>query len=157
MVRLAECDASFFETAPALSTAVMELPVPVETVWAELAGDRPLAWCRMLSGGRYTSAPPHGVGATRRMTVARLLSLRERFIRWDEGHRQSFFATEASLPVFRRFGEDYVLEATPEGCRFTWTLAAEAPRMLRWATPAYGVLLRVSMAWLKRDTIRRFR
>jgi ribosomal protein S18 acetylase RimI-like enzyme len=52
--------------------------------------------------------------------------LNERSFRWEEGCRQSFYALESSLPGFRRFAEDYLVESTSEmSCRFTRTIAIE--------------------------------
>ncbi|WP_254801947.1 SRPBCC family protein [Kitasatospora sp. SUK 42] len=128
-------DASFFETAPHRHSYPMDLPVSPEAVWRGLADDAPLSWCRGLSGGRYTSPPPHGVGTTREITALRALHLREEFVRWEEGSRHSFCVTAASLPLFRRFGEDYLVEPTPTGTRFTWTFAFEPnPLLARPAT-----------------------
>ncbi|WBP86651.1 SRPBCC family protein [Kitasatospora cathayae] len=64
------------------------------------------------------------------ITVRHLLRLREEFVRWDKGERHSFCVTQASLPLFRRFGEDYLLEPTPTGTRFTWTFAFELNSLL---------------------------
>ncbi|MFH8386587.1 SRPBCC family protein [Kitasatospora sp. NPDC018058] len=123
-------DPSFFETAPHRHAYVMDLPVAPETVWRGLAGDAPLSWCRGLAGGRYTSVAPHGVGTTREITAAGLLHLREEFVRWEEGTRHSFCVTEASLPLYRRFGEDYVVRPNAHGTRFTWTFAFEPNPLL---------------------------
>jgi hypothetical protein len=58
--------------------------------------------------------------------------INERFFRWEEGRRQSFYALESSVPAFRRFAEDYLVESTSEmSCRFTRTIArapADTPR-----------------------------
>lgn len=150
-------DEDFFDAAPYRSTHVVELPVPPERVWAELTGDQPLAWCRLLDRGRYTSERPYGVGTTRAIRVARgLISLRERFFRWDEGRRHSFHVTQASLPAFRRFGEDYLIEETSLGCRLTWSFAYQ-PRPLVSATGPLGRLLAGSLErGLVADTRRHF-
>jgi hypothetical protein len=49
----------------------------------------------------------------------------ERFFRWHEGCGYSFVVYEASVPAFRHFVEDYVLEAGGDGTLFTWTVAIE--------------------------------
>ncbi|MCF3130496.1 SRPBCC family protein [Streptomyces olivochromogenes] len=127
-------DVSFFDTAPHRHSFPMDLPVAPQAVWAGLAGDTPLSWCRGLNAGRYTSPAPHGVGTTREITALRVLHLREEFVRWEEGTRHSFCVTQASLPLFRRFGEDYVVEPVANGTRFTWTFAFEPSPVL--ARPA---------------------
>jgi hypothetical protein len=51
--------------------------------------------------------------------------MRERYFAWDEGHSHSFYAYESSLPLFKRFAEDYIVEPDGNETRFTWTLAIE--------------------------------
>ena len=118
-------DAEFFETAPERRTFVLDLPVSPERVWRGLTATNPLWWCRLMSSVEYTSPRPFGVGTTRQASVLGVLRLRERFFRWEEGRRQTFTADGANLPVFRRFGEDYLVEPAGGGCRFTWTFAYE--------------------------------
>ncbi|MFJ9444480.1 SRPBCC family protein [Kitasatospora sp. NPDC101235] len=125
-------DASFFDTAPHRHRFRMDLPVAPPSVWQGLAGAAPLSWCRGLAGGRYTSPAPHGVGTTREITALRMLHLREEFVHWEEGRRHAFCVTQASLPLYRRFGEDYLVEPLPAGgARFTWTFAYEPTPLLR--------------------------
>ncbi len=115
----------FFDSAPQRRSYVLDLPVSPERVWRGLAASNPLWWCRLLSSVEYTSPRPFGVGTTRTTAVLGVLRLREVFIRWEEGRRQSFLVDRANLPVFRRFGEDYLVERSAEGARLTWTFAYE--------------------------------
>ncbi|MEU4119351.1 SRPBCC family protein [Kitasatospora sp. NPDC028055] len=149
-------DPSFFDTAPHRYAYVLDLPVTPEAVWRGLAGDAPLSWCRGLAGGRYTSRPPHGVGTTREITAMRLLRLREEFVRWEEGSRHSFCVTSASLPLFRRFGEDYLVEPTPTGTRFTWTFAFEPNPLLARPAALTDLPNRSFLGSLVADTERHF-
>lgn len=58
--------------------------------------------------------------------------LHEYFFRWEDGHRQSFYVVRSSVPFFRRFAEDYLVEPlSGKSCRFTWTIAAEPRRGAR--------------------------
>ena len=120
-------DESFFHTAPYVYRLPVELDVPPERVWESLTSDRALAdWGLGLHKLEWTSPRPLGVGSTREVTLpGRAMTVRERFFRWDEGHRKTFYVTEADRPLLRRFGEDYMVEATPGGSRFTWTIAME--------------------------------
>ena len=116
-------DESYFEQAPQRLSQTWSIPKPAEEVWGELAGDRPLHWCRGLNA-RWTSQRPLGVGSTRRVKALGLLSAEEHFFIWEEGRRMAFYITHANLPLFARLAEDYVVE--PEGdarCRFTWSAA----------------------------------
>ncbi len=143
--RLEALDASFFDTAPYVYRLPVELDVPPERVWESLTSDRALAdWGLGLHRLEWTSPRPFGVGTTREVVLpGRAMAVRERFFRWEEGHRTTFYVTEANRPLLRRFGEDYLVEATPAGCRFTWTVALEPlPRarlLLRLAAPVNGL------------------
>jgi hypothetical protein len=133
---------SFFETAPLRLQDVIEIPLPGERVWDELTADDALHWCRLVGSLRWTSPRPFAAGTTRTVTSLRgLQRLEERFFRWEEGRRQSFYVYEASTPMFRRFAEDYLVEpASDNSCRFTWTVAAEPRAAARG--PVNGMLIR---------------
>ena len=51
--------------------------------------------------------------------------MRERYFRWDEGKSHAFYVYEFALPIFKRFAEDYVVEAVGADTLFTWTVAIE--------------------------------
>ncbi|HEX7060283.1 MAG TPA: SRPBCC family protein [Solirubrobacterales bacterium] len=138
----------FFETAPFRLVGEFEIARPAGEVWAELTDENPLAWCRILQRITWTSPRPFGVGTTRTVrALGGLNVLRERFFRWEEGRRKSFYVVEASTPLARRFAEDYLVEPTSEGsCRFTWTIAMEPRAAVRIANPGnrllFGTLFR---------------
>ncbi|MBF6331647.1 SRPBCC family protein [Nocardia transvalensis] len=152
---LQSCDEKFFETAPFRFPYDIDLPTTAEDVWGWLTAARPLQGCRLLSDISWTS--PLGPQATR---VARLfggrLTMRERFFRWEEGRRYSFTTEAATLPLFRRFAEDCLIEPTPTGSRFTWTFAfqprPELTAIMRLGTP----LSRLMFDSFARDARRHF-
>ncbi|MBD0670537.1 SRPBCC family protein [Streptomyces sp. CBMA156] len=150
-------DPSFFDTAPHLHRFPIDLPVAPHSVWEGLAGPTPLSWCRGLAAGRYTSPVPHGVGTTREVTAGRILRLHEEFVHWDEGRRHAFCATRATLPLYRRFGEDYRLEPLPGGgTRLTWTFAYEPSPLLRRPAALTGAPGAAFLRTLVADTKRHF-
>lgn len=130
-------DERFFDEAPQILRATFAVPRPAADVWAELVSDDPLAWCSILDGVSWTSPRPFGVGTTRSVTSMKGLNvIDERFFRWEEGRRKSFYAIRSTMPAFRRFAEDYLVE--PEGedrSRMTWTIAFEALPLARPTTP----------------------
>ena len=128
----------FFDTAPVVLSDAIDISRPAESVWGELTSDRPLSWCRILDEVRWTSPRPFGVGTTRTANALRGTSvLHERFFRWEEGRRKSFYVLEASAPLFRSLAEDYLVEPTSEtSCRFTWTVAYAPRGVARIANPA---------------------
>jgi hypothetical protein len=130
-------DENFFEIAPVRLSSVFDIELPASDIWADLTSENPLRWCRMLKRISWTSRPPFGVGSTRTARTRGGISvIEELFFRWEEGRRHSFYVTKASLPVFRRLAEDYLIEPTANGlCRFTWTIAYEVRPTARILEP----------------------
>ncbi len=79
----------------------------------------------MIKEVNWTSPRPFGVGTTREVVALGGSSVRERYFRWDEGKSHAFYVDESSLPLFRRFAEDYIVEPDGDGTLFTWTVAIE--------------------------------
>ena len=42
-----------------------------------------------------------------------------------DGHQHSFYVYESTLPLFKRFAEDYIVEVDGDHTRFTWVVAIE--------------------------------
>jgi hypothetical protein len=124
--RLEPADAGFLSTAPIRHVVSVDLDVPVDRVWASLISEESLGAWGVGVRVTWTCPAPRGVGATREVRLpGGAATLREHFFRWDEGSGYSFYVTEANRSVFARFAEDYVVESTPTGSRFTWTMAIE--------------------------------
>jgi len=134
----------FFETAPLLLRDRFDVARPAASVWEDLTAENPLSWCRILRRVTWTSPRPLGVGSTRTVSaLAGAMVLREHFFRWEEGRRYSFCVEQASVPLFRRLAEDYLVEPTGEGsCAFTWTIAVEPNLASRPLNPVNAALLR---------------
>lgn len=129
MPDLEPVDERFFDTAPTRFVRTWSIARPAAEVWAELAGERPLHWCRGLTI-TWTSAPPRAVGSTRQASVLGALKLQEHFFLWEEGRRYAFYGSSANVPLFRSLAEDYLVEPDGPGrCTFTWRIAA-APTAL---------------------------
>ena len=140
---LSPCDETFFDTAPARYVDTFETQLPPDRVWADLISDETLSWSSVISRVTWTSPRPFGVGTTRSVRLSPgLLTVDERYFIWEEGRRKAFYVAESSLPLFRRFAEDYVVEETPTGSRFTWTIAAEPKLLARPGGPVNGLLMR---------------
>jgi hypothetical protein len=129
---LFETGDDFLEAAPFRYVNTVDMPVPAEPVWEALtADDAFVSWSFLVTGLRWTTPRPFGVGTAREVTMLRLLTFRERYYRWEEGRRKTFSAVEVSVPGLRRVAEDYVVERTPGGSRFIWTVALEPGPMLK--------------------------
>ena len=153
--RLDETDADFVASAPQRYVYAMELPVPADKVWDGLVADTPLDWVRGLSID-WTSPRPFDVGTTRTARVFfGAMRVHERFVVWDDGRRKTFVVDKANVPLFRRFGEDYLVEPTPAGCRFTWTFAVE-PRGPRAVAAVDNLVQRGLFSAMAADTRKHF-
>ena len=148
-------DEDFLANAPQRYSYSMDLPVPPEKVWAVLAGDEPMDFVRGLKI-RWTSPTPRGIGATRRANGGfGAIRLNERYFIWDEGRRTAFTVESSNVPLFRRFAEDYIVELTSDGCRFTWVFAVE-PRGPRPIGAANGAVQRGMFGQMARDFRKHF-
>jgi carbon monoxide dehydrogenase subunit G len=149
---LACTDDEFLRTAPIRFVHDVDVPAAPTRVWEVLASDDALvSWARGITGAEWTSPRPFGVGTTRTVTVGgRVAALRERFYRWDVGHRMTFTADASSAPGFRRFSEDVALAPTATGTRLTWTFAIEAaPWFAPLLTFARPLLHNITGGWAR--------
>ena len=147
MFKLEPSDVSIFDTAPTIFRETMDIARPAPDVWGELVADGSLSWCRALAGAQWTSPRPFGVGTTRTMKVAGMLEIREKYIRWEDGRRKSFYVVDANLPLFKYFGEDYLVEDTgPNSSRFTWTMAGKSTPIGAPGAPLLAGLVRSMFA-----------
>ncbi|MEV0078473.1 SRPBCC family protein [Nocardia neocaledoniensis] len=129
---LRESDDAFLATAPHRYVHVVELTASPRAVWAALVADDALvSWSAAVTGMRWTSRPPQGVGATRVVTLGGVAALTERFYRWEDERRMTFTVDAASVPGLRRFAEDLELTPTANGTTLTWTFAVEGGPALR--------------------------
>ena len=127
-------DESFFESAPHIYRFPVELDVPPERVWESLTSDRALAdWPGLNIKLSWLSPRPFGLGTKRQVVMpGGLMTVNEHFFIWDEGKRYAFYVETADRGMLRRFAEDYQVEKTATGSRFTWTVAIEAqPKFAR--------------------------
>ena len=87
---LVETGDDFLEAAPFRYVYTVDRSVPPESIWAALTADNTLvSWSPLVTGLRWTTPRPFGVGTTREVTMLRLLTKRERYYRWDSGRRKT--------------------------------------------------------------------
>ena len=139
--QLEPVDETFFDTATYRYSYPAELSVPPERVWESITSDRALAdWGLGLRKLEWTSPRPFGIGTTRTVVLTGgSVEIHECFFRWEEGTRMSFYGVELNRGILRSFAEDYLVEKTPTGSRFTWTIAMtpseKGKRLLRISAP----------------------
>jgi hypothetical protein len=123
-------DDAFFETAPIVIPATLELDAPVEQVWEALGSDAMWSWAPIIDQLVWTTGRPQTVGAIRRLRLFKAVTIEEEFYRWDVGRRATFRVTHQSRRMFDGLAEDFLLEPSAGGgTRLTWTMAM-APRGL---------------------------
>ena len=129
--QLEPADADFIETAPHVFTYQKRFAAPPDKVWEQLTSDTSLAaWGPAVTRVTWTSSRPFGIGTTRDVVTPGGATMRERFFRWEEGRRKSFAVYESTVPLFKRFAEDYVVEPDGDDTLFTWVVAIEPKDVL---------------------------
>ncbi|MBC3986891.1 SRPBCC family protein [Streptomyces buecherae] len=135
-----EADDTLFATAPLYHARSVEVPYSAQETWEALTGDGVSSWTKGMKRLTWTSPRPFGVGTTREIEMGGDFTLRERFFRWEEGHRKTFTGVAGTRSIFRHLVEDYVVEPTPYGARFSWRWAAELNRPWSFFGPALDKL-----------------
>ncbi|WP_066910262.1 SRPBCC family protein [Millisia brevis] len=126
---LTPTDDEFLASAPIKATVHVEVPVPIERLWELIVADNALtSWSPAVTKAVW-SGQPRGVGTTREVTIGGVVTVRERFYRWDVNERATFTVLSANRPGIRRFSEDYVLSETPTGSALAWTVAVDLGRL----------------------------
>jgi hypothetical protein len=158
---LKEADAEFLTSAPFIYRYTATLPASADEVWAELSGDKPLSWCKLVVDAKYTTPRPFGVGTERELTMVPVIGkVREHYFQWEEfpGQRyeNAFYVKESTLPGINRFAESTVVEQTAAGTQFTWTFAIEPLGPLKPGLKVGNAVLDKAFGSLMKDTERHF-
>jgi uncharacterized protein YndB with AHSA1/START domain len=115
-------DLSFIDSAPHRIAAVAEIPTTPQKVFDIFAtSDHQHVWMPDFVACRWTSAEPHGVGATREIQL-KALTARERFLIWEPGKRLTFSIDATTVPVTAQSVEDMRFEPIGDGSstRLVW-------------------------------------
>lgn len=123
--KLPEIDDAFFEHAPLVVPASVDLDAPPARVWEALGSDAMWSWAPIVDQLVWLTPRPQTVGATRRLRLLKVNTIEEQFYRWDEAHRATFRVTHQSRPLLNGLAEDFVLDPLDGGARtrLTWTMA----------------------------------
>jgi uncharacterized protein YndB with AHSA1/START domain len=112
----------FFDEAPNVIPATVEVAAPPERVWEALGSDRMWSWVPAIDQLRW--ATPRGEGGIRILRLGKFVTIEEEFYRWEPPYRATFRVTRQSRRVFDGLAEDFLLEPTANGgTRLTWTMA----------------------------------
>jgi hypothetical protein len=133
-------DDAFFEDAPIVIPASVELDASPDQVWEALGSDAMWSWAPIIDQLVWTTGRPQAAGAIRRLRLFKAVTIEEEFYRWDVGRRATFRVVAQSRRMFDGLAEDFLLEPGPGGStRLTWTMAV-SPRGLPGAAAAGRVL-----------------
>ncbi|HEY6761981.1 MAG TPA: SRPBCC family protein [Baekduia sp.] len=135
-------DDRFFETAPLVVPAVVDLDAPPARVWEALGSDAMWSWAPIIDQLTWVTRRPQTVGAIRRLRMFKVNTIEEEFYRWDEGRRATFRVTRQTRPLLDGLAEDFLLEDLDGGARtrLTWTMAI-APKGLPGLAAGRGAAL----------------
>ncbi|WP_088240727.1 SRPBCC family protein [Calothrix rhizosoleniae] len=125
-------DMDFLERAPVRFVNEVELDASATDVFTifEDAEAWP-EWIKLIVKVEWTSPKPYGVGTTR-IVKGSFLTVNEYFFVWQQNKRFAFYFTEASLPLFKAFAEDYRLENLGDNrCKFIYTVCLEPIFLMR--------------------------
>jgi uncharacterized protein YndB with AHSA1/START domain len=128
-------DVTFADRAPLLNEAHVDLPATPAEIWPALADAA--AWTRWFRGvrvARYTTPPPHGVGAMRHVEVQRL-EVDEEVIAFEPERRFAFSVRTANRAGFEAMVEVVDLEPRGDTTRVTYRQAIETAGWLRPLVP----------------------
>jgi hypothetical protein len=149
---LEPADDDFIASAPHVFRYQKRFAAPAEKVWESLCSDASLsAWGSTLREVVWTSPRPFGVGTTREAQPMAGPRVRERYYRWDEGRSHAFYVYEATMPLFRRFAEDYIVEPDGDGSVFTWVLALEPRAALALPFKAIAPVMKAGFGRIPAD------
>ena len=115
----------WFETAPLVVPAAVELDAPVERVWDALGSDAMWSWAPIIDQVEWITPRPHAAGSIRRLRLLKANVIEEDFYRWETNQRATFRVTHQTRPMLDGLAEDFVLEPLRGGAgtRLTWTVA----------------------------------
>lgn len=142
-------DLDFVDNAPFVFRNGVDLAVTPEQLF-EVLGDAESwpRWASVITKVTWTSPEPRGVGTTRIVEMRgglRPLVGNEEFLAWEPFTRMAFRFNECSTRSVAAFAEDYRVEATPGGCRLTWTMAQKPAGPARLAMVVAGPLLNLAL------------
>lgn len=126
----------FFATAPFLSHIQYDYPYPISEVWPVISGDRMWSWLPTVWGCRYPAGEiKRGVVRDFQMYLHHWMvyAQHEKILHWEPGRRLVYTATDATLPFFGSWCEEYAIEPidSGRGTRLRWTLAVKL-RFIGW-------------------------
>ncbi len=113
---------AFYDTAHTRYQASRVVRAQPDEVFAALA-DTPAwpTWFPGITGARWTSEAPHGIGSTRSVSLGPI-TIDEEFIVWEPGQRWGFTFVSTTIPLMKAGAELVELAAEAGGTRVTYNM-----------------------------------
>jgi uncharacterized protein YndB with AHSA1/START domain len=147
---------SFTESSPHHIEASALIDAPPARVFEIMAtGEGQKEWFQDFVACRWTSAPPHGVGAEREIEL-KALTVKERFLAWEPGKRLAFCVYGITVPLVSAMIEDMTFEDVGGGraTRFVWRVHYRPSLLMKVIHPIgraiFGEMFRNSAEGLAR-------
>lgn len=116
-------DVSYIERAPLQFVNTVELNAPPAAVFASLRDTEAwLRWFPDMKSALWEGEP--GVGTVRTVKVG-AMQIKEQFVVWREPSQMAFYVSETSLPFASHMVENYTIEETSTGSRFTYAVGMQ--------------------------------
>ena len=116
-------DINFIEREPLQFVNTVDLKAPPDAVFAALRDtDAWLRWFPDMKSAVWDGEP--GAGTDRNVKVG-AMTIKEHFMIWREPYQMAFYVSETSLPFARRMVENYTIEETATGSRFTYAVGMQ--------------------------------
>ncbi len=138
-------DVNSIEREPLQFTNTVDLKAPPEAVFASLRDTEAwLRWFPDMKSAVWEGEP--GVGTNRIVKVGPM-EIKEHFVIWREPFQMAFYVSETSLPFARRMVENYTIEETSMGSRFTYAVGMQ----LRFPLSVLKVVAKPNLNKMFRD------
>ncbi|MEO9329735.1 SRPBCC family protein [Gordonia aurantiaca] len=152
----------FLIEAPFRTHVVYDFPdLDTGELWKVVSSDRMWSWLPTVWGCRYPPGDPIGPGTVRdfQMYIHHWLiyAQRERILVWEAGERLVYTATDATLPFFGTWCEEYIVEPRAGGgSRLRWTMGVRVRFLgnvtLRFLTRPMQAVFRFGLRGLPRES-----
>lgn len=148
-------DLTFLDAPPFRFTASEVIARSPAEVFAALADAESWPrWVFAITGVTWTSPPPLGLGATRRVSMRGGLVADEVFIAWEADARMAFRFHEVNKGQVKGFAEDYQVTDLGDGtCRIDWVMAMDlggSSLVMRFGRPVFAAFIRRTLANFRR-------
>jgi hypothetical protein len=135
-MRLAYCDEHFVQSAPYRFVNVIRCATSPDTAFDVISNSEfDEEWFPDFVSAEWKTPPPYGVGS-KRLYKLKYMTILEEFLTWERGRRLVFRVSYCSLPIVRRFLENYEIRRDAEGrTEITWQVCYEPNPWLRFLHP----------------------